>query len=252
MAKLSILNTWKQVLLYVSRNPRRFINKLIIPIAISFLGLLLITLNNNNYLPGSETLYLITNYILDTIALILLAINMHRLYLLDGEGLSEWGRTNWKGRETTYLLVFIALGILFFLVFTPSFIAVTVINSEIALYIVTAAIFAVAFYISSRLSLVLPAIATDHQWSIYEAWELSKNNGWRLSITLFFFQIVGWAILYLIDQAIIFSGFKLGSLPTFTNEVFIYLLNITIESLSLLTLSACYLTLRTNESIVSD
>jgi len=252
LAKLSILNTWKHVLIYVSQNPRRFIDKLIIPITISFLGLLLLTLNKNNYLPGSETLYLITNYILDTIALILLAINMHRLYLLDGEGLTEWGRTNWKGRETTYLLVFIGLGILFFLVFSPSFIAVSVIKSEITLYSVMAAIFAVAFYLSSRWSLVLPAIATDQQWSIYEAWDLSKNNGWRLSITLIFFQLVGWAILYLIPQAINFSDLKQGSLALFTYEIFIILLNITIESLSLLTLSACYLTLSTSEPQSSD
>jgi len=39
----------------------------------------------------------------------------------------------------------------------------------------------VAVYVSVRLSLVLPAIATDQGRPLIEAWRLSRNNGWRLA-----------------------------------------------------------------------
>ncbi len=38
-----------------------------------------------------------------------------------------------------------------------------------------------AVYVSVRLSLVLPAIATDQGRPLREAWRLSRNNGWRLA-----------------------------------------------------------------------
>ncbi len=42
--------------------------------------------------------------------------------------------------------------------------------------------FLLATYFASRLSLILPALATDRQRSLRRAWTLSDGNGWRLTL----------------------------------------------------------------------
>jgi hypothetical protein len=43
----------------------------------------------------------------------------------------------------------------------------------------------VALYVSARLALTLPAIATDRGFSFGQAWIHSRGNGWRLAIVVF-------------------------------------------------------------------
>jgi hypothetical protein len=51
-----------------------------------------------------------------------------------------------------------------------------------------------AFWVIARLSLVLPAIAIDHNLDVMTAWRASKRNGWRLAVIV---GVLPWSLNYL-------------------------------------------------------
>lgn len=65
----------------------------------------------------------------------------------------------------------------------PSFPVMELLVAPGAVVLLIAAIVAFA-YISARLSLALPAIATDHEKPLSHAWTVSRSNGWRLVAVL--------------------------------------------------------------------
>lgn len=119
------------------------------------------------------------------VAAVLIAVSAHRLVLL-GEGAlpAKWG-VYWSGRELGFLGRAIALGLL---VTIPIIIASAAVaywargvpwNHEIKWAMTV--LFA---YPTARLSLVLPAQATDEPLTFAESWRASSGNGWRLAVVL--------------------------------------------------------------------
>lgn len=116
----------------------------------------------------------------------LYATSCHRIVLVGSDALpNRWG-LYWTPRETQYFiwaLILAAISIPFiavpFIVLTflgPTFIE----DSTLVLF----GCMVPMIYVCSRASVMLPSIAIDNPLAFAEAWELSTNNGWRLTIAL--------------------------------------------------------------------
>ena len=143
--------------------------------------------------------------ILSLIAAIIL-VAWHRVVLLD-EGGRRHVAVNLGPRELRYLLSWLGLSVAFLVLFmiawalviAAGFALLVVLKlvlllagagSSLALgntdqffalsYMAVLPAFLPASYFATRLSLVLPAMATDRRRSLGRAWSLSAGNGWRL------------------------------------------------------------------------
>jgi hypothetical protein len=78
------------------------------------------------------------------------------------------------------------------------------------LYVAVLPAFLLASYFATRLSLVLPAMATDRQRSLGRAWSLSAGNGWRLVLAALLVMLpvelvsfaIGFAMREMLDTAL--------------------------------------------------
>jgi hypothetical protein len=143
--------------------------------------------------------------ILSVIAAIIL-VAWHRVVLL-GDGGRRGIAVNLGPREMHYLLSWLALSVVFLVLFAVAWALVTAAGFAllvalkfvlllagagdglalgktdqfmVLLYAAVLPAFLLASYFTTRLSLVLPAMATDRRRSLGRAWSLSAGNGWRL------------------------------------------------------------------------
>jgi hypothetical protein len=148
---------------------------------------------------------LVNVLILSLIAAVIL-VAWHRVVLL-GDGGGRSVAVSLGPRELRYLLSWLALSVVFFVLFALAWalviaagFAVLVVlkfvlllagagdslalgqtdQFVILLYAAVLPAFLLASYFATRLSLVLPAMATDRRRSLGRAWSLSAGNGWRL------------------------------------------------------------------------
>ncbi|MBW2290817.1 MAG: hypothetical protein JRG94_00745 [Deltaproteobacteria bacterium] len=125
-------------------------------------------------------------------AYVLFATSCHRVVLL-GEGSipSRWG-VYWTARETRFAgWYFATSSIAVVIAFPVAFIGIFVVTlvgpadlSDYAVWTLGAVFVGPFMYFVSRASLVLPATAIDQRLSLESAWNLSHNNGWRLTASL--------------------------------------------------------------------
>ena len=111
----------------------------------------------------------------------LYAVTSHRIALYGSDSVpNRWG-LYWTKRETIYFAVAAAIFIVpGYLITWPMFT-----NLPLGQYIaVQATVWLSLAYVVARLSIALPAIAIDDATSITTAWNLSRHNGWRLTIAL--------------------------------------------------------------------
>ena len=87
-----------------------------------------------------------------------------------------------------FVLLLVALGLAPFVlvVFAAAFLgtapAASFLSEATLLFLVAVPGFLVVGYLSSRISLVLPATAVDQHVKLKDAWAMSIGNGWRLAI----------------------------------------------------------------------
>ncbi len=144
------------------------------------------------------------SYILDFIGVfvyVFLAVTCHRIIILGIDSVPEFGVRKWTMIETRFLLfligVYLVIGLtIFSFSMTPMLVGFlgdifVALSIPIDLNFINYATFIsyVAFfsmipvvYSLFRISLIFPAIAVGEKASLKWAWNISRNNGWRLAI----------------------------------------------------------------------
>jgi len=123
-----------------------------------------------------------------------LAVNCHRVVLLNEANASMWTLPKWSWRETRFLGWFLLIWLIaavgkMIVIIIPTITFTTGLGGEaskpssginFADYVGTV----VFWYIFARLSLVLPSIAVDEKLSLSETLKRSHANGWRLLVVV--------------------------------------------------------------------
>lgn len=135
---------------------------------------------------------------------VLYTITIHRFMVLGPESTPKFGVFEWWGREWRFLLFMFGVSILAgLLVAVPM---MTVLSTSSALTdgalgrVMTFILYASAFLVFSRLSLVFPAIATDSDFSLLRAWKISRGNTIRLTVALYSIPLLSMALYKAIPE----------------------------------------------------
>ncbi|MDH3702462.1 MAG: hypothetical protein OEU46_14225 [Alphaproteobacteria bacterium] len=180
--------------------------------------LFLVDLAAGGALPGIESIFgepgrarlaeLIFTFSAQTMIAVMLLVAWHRVVLLDQGGTAAAAGPRVGRREIRYLGFWVLLSAVFAAVLVLTYLAVLASGFAVLVvaklgFVIAGAVelpplgragqftllsvagflcgATVAVYVSIRLSLVLPAIATDQGRPLIEAWRMSRNNGWRLA-----------------------------------------------------------------------
>ncbi|WP_261844950.1 hypothetical protein [Aliamphritea ceti] len=181
------------------------------------------------------------------LCLVMGIVSCHRIFLLDSEIANSTPVWRWTIRETRYLIGWItisvvtlalALSVMPFVVPMLDDMSGAVGNDGFLYWLLSNALYVPLMYIISRLMILLPAIAVGSvRRGMGAAWQLSKNNGWRLTILIGLPAFVSHQVFTLFEY---FETF-----PMFILEFFFWLFLGLIE-LGILSLS--YAWLRDNSS----
>ena len=128
------------------------------------------------------------------LSLVVGIIGCHRIFLLGEDVVQNTNSFNWTGNEIRYIGWWILIGVFSSLIVIP-FLVVLVplltasMNTEFDNYRLLAGLFILVqfpiLYVVSRWSLVLPASAiSNHGKSLSWSWQLSSENGWRLTLLI--------------------------------------------------------------------
>lgn len=156
------------------------------------------------------------NLLAQTIIAAVILVAWHRVVLLGADQQPGSLAVRFGVRELRYLLAWLMLSVLFLLlliaafalVVAAGFAALVVLKTGLLLfgagqvlalgasdqfvalqYASFLPAMLLATYCASRLSLILPAMATDRRRSLSRAWRLSAGNGWRLALASVFVML---------------------------------------------------------------
>ena len=156
------------------------------------------------------------------IAYLYLAIITHRAIILGAESVPKYGLYKPTSRELIFAGHFIGLSLLlapFFLIAMLPFLQFEV----VILLIVT-----LIMYVTSRVSIVFPAIACDMNWSYTDAWYATKNHKVLVVVTIGLFPLILFACLAIIG--FVFSNlFLLTVLSTLSTIIIVAVLSSTYQ-----------------------
>lgn len=120
--------------------------------------------------------------LLQVVTIAFVAIITHRIVLLGPNSVPKWGIC-FSLRETIFSIFFVVVALIFVIVFLlASAIAAPLSAIHPVLTVATGAF--VAIYITARISLVMPAIAVDHNTYFSYAWTLSKNHKTLMNLVI--------------------------------------------------------------------
>ena len=155
----------------------------------------------------------------------ILAVSCHRIVLLGNDSIDHpWG-IFFNLRVLKYLLFFIAIsiviGILFFIFVMPVMLVMILLPSNpfasgwpsifvIPLMIVLCFPILILF---SRASIILPACAIDAEMTFEEAFNLSRGNGWRLTLATLLPVAVISVLFYPVQSSVMESSSALTIVP---------------------------------------
>jgi len=129
------------------------------------------------------------------------AVTCHRIFLLEANAVGKWGLGRWTNRETRFFFWIMGIYFIFMLIYVVVMIPTMILGpfSFDSLAKDPDAPFMKIFYlvaipgayVLARLSPVLPATAVDRRPGLSWVWDLSKGNGWRLTVVVVF---VPWSL----------------------------------------------------------
>lgn len=195
---------------------------------------------------GSANYYLFVA--LSLLITLIMSISVHRVLLLDSKLTPKWGIYKFTGREVTFALKAIGLGlllallgvILFFVTMLLEKVVQGVLGKEFVVYFSIAVIIGILTFLGvifSRVSLVFPAIAIDKPMDFGDAFEISKNHK-----LLIFLCVLIIPVFFGLLVALVY-GLAIGFLMNLISQklsVLLSLLNIFITVFTIAFLSTTY------------
>lgn len=176
---------------------------LILGIPIFIMGFLCVVYFPSDFTLGDSTVSIALVALLSVLTLVSLLIAIvgcHRLFLMKDDEVKASPPMLWSGNEMHYLGWWLLMSVFIFVIMIPFVLAIvpfmTVIEQaylgEGLLADISINIFIIPlYYLISRWSLVLPAVATDKRGlDLSWAWKLSKGNAWRLTLLIGFFPFI--------------------------------------------------------------
>jgi hypothetical protein len=172
--------------------------------------------------------------------LTLFSVICHRLVLIDPKAVSSAPILRFGRRELRFLywiillsLVFMTIGLLWMLLvyFTIRYSIGGPDNLGWYVAIFLAAL--PASYVTARLSVLFPAIATDMEFSLKWAWRLTANNGWRLAVIVAGFPVILAAVINVLyrDQASLMETIVLSFIGTTLTAVEVVAISLAYQEL---------------------
>ena len=218
---------------------KKFIWKLLFP---AFLVLVLIVAGS--FLQKYLRIPLFVDYCLFMLACTFFIVTCHRIVLLGDESVPPFGLRKWSMRETRFfgwsagilVVIYFPISALFMLIgllvssagntefFIQLFSRIRDPEGQVIVGLLTLPL----YYPLARLSMLFPAVALDKRPGISWAWDISKGNGWRLTL------IVG---------ALPLAADIITNIPTRENSTVIEYLGVTFLWLVLLTVEIAALSL---------
>lgn len=196
---LPIVDIFKEALALPIRNFKVLLKLAIPPLAIS---ILIITLSFNiegDNVDGAQIGFLLLGVLAGATALAAAVVGAHRTYLLSDEEYREKKLFYWSGNEFKYVGWWMLIGLLTSLLAIPIAFGIFQLNVNIdkdpSTFSVYSAVFLLIniplYYLASRWAMVLPASATDnHGKTLTWSWEMTKENGWRITVLLGLFPFL--------------------------------------------------------------
>ena len=224
MIKLLIWSTVRDSYAFVWRGRRRFLSLAAPPIVIlailstlvAWLAAGLASGDAENPMAGAAGILLFLMVPAAIFLWLVFSVAWHRQYLMPSESVTVGAALSWSRRQTRFLLLSIAVGLLIVLVMIGSTLAAFAASSLfgvgqgglannvfLPLYLVG---LACALVISGRLALLFPAAAVDHRMTFGECWATTRGNGWRLAVIVFLVAVPVWAAANLISAPIGYFG----------------------------------------------
>jgi hypothetical protein len=135
----------------------------------------------------------------------LFAVTCHRLVLLDAESVARRWQPRWSWRETRFLMWIVLLWgtclaamMIILTIVLNLWMAIAGTHPEWFTEWGMHVIKIPALYVFARLCVLFPATALDRNASLRWAWELTRNNGWRLMVVVGFLPWLFSNLVYLL------------------------------------------------------
>jgi hypothetical protein len=144
------------------------VNALLFP-ALVYIGLNILDISNDN--PKDPSPFIMVTGLLSFLLSVIMAITIHRVIFLEDASITKWDAFKWTKRETTFALYAILLGIFIMVSLLPIVLFIKVmplVSFGLSAFFMT--------FVLSRLSLVFPGIALDHEISFRRSMELTKDH----------------------------------------------------------------------------
>ena len=147
---------------------------------------------------------------------VVFSVAWHREILIAGESVTVGAALGWSRRQSRFLLLSIAVGLLIGLVMVGGGLAAFAASSLfgvtqgglantlfLPLYLVG---LISALVVSGRLALLFPAAAVDHQMTFGQCWAATRGNGWRIAVIVFLVAVPVWGAASLLSAPIGYFG----------------------------------------------
>lgn len=152
-----------------------FENKLILMKAL-FFPLLLIIVLSELILRYSESIFIVSVLSILTFLLnITIAITTHRILLLGKDSIPPWGLFKFGGREFSFLITSIIIGLIIGVVIFFGSVPMMFMGESMIPKVIFIVVIFFATTLFSRFSLALPSIAINKEISISDAWDYTKK-----------------------------------------------------------------------------
>lgn len=144
-----------------------------------YLVLIVLTVFEEIVLMGSHLFIVIALNLLNLIVYAMLAITVHRIVLLGPESVSRWGPDRLSYREARFALQLLILGLIYFPAAYFWFVHI----------VLGIGFLIIAIMITSRLSLMLPAIAVEEPMTFKMAWLMTERHQWLMLLVVILFPV---------------------------------------------------------------
>ncbi len=172
---------------------------------------------------------------------IMFAVAWHRRYLVPDELTTVRAALRWGWRQTRFLLLTIAVGLIAALAFAVSLLVISLVGAfllrdagqtaigGLAFAALVIAVGLVVLSIYGRLSMWFPSTAVDHRMSLRECWAFSRGNGWRLALIIVLVAIPMVLLALLVNVPMMLAVIGAGLFYSLTVQLVVSLIQLGIS-----------------------